>query len=126
MYAPQLLYSSLWQWKFRLLPFLGYCKLHFNEHWGVCILLDVVFLWIYAKSVISGPYGSSIFSFLKNLHSVLNSGLTNCHFHQQCRSVPFSPHLLQHDLLADYFEASHFDLCEVISHCSFDLHFSNN
>ena len=79
-----------------------------------------------AKSVISRSYGSSIFSFLKNLHSVLNSGLTNFHFHQQCRSVPFSPHLLQHYFLADYFEGSHFDWCEVISHCSFDLHFSNN
>ena len=25
-----------------------------------------------------------------------------------------------------HFDDGHFDLCEVISHCSFDLHFSNN
>ena len=78
------------------------------------------------KSVISWSYGSPIFSFLENFHSVLHSDLTNFHSHQQYRSIPFSPHLLQQYLLADYFKASHFDWCKVISHCRFDLCFSNN
>ena len=28
---------------------LGYYKQCFKEHWGACILLDHVFLWIYAQ-----------------------------------------------------------------------------
>ena len=40
---------------------------------------------------------------------------------------PFSPHPLQYLLFADFFfNDSHLDQCEVIPHCSFVLHFSNN
>ena len=108
---------------FHVLAIANSAAMNNGIHVSVSVLVSSGYM---PRSRIAGLYDGFIPSFLRNLHNHLPEWLYQFTFPptvQECSlfSTP-SPAFI----VCRLFDDGHSDWCEVISHCGFDLHFSNN
>ena len=123
IYVPHLLYPFISQFTSMLLPYLSYCKQCCNEHWCTCVFQFQFPQGKCLEVVLLGHMVVLFLVFFKG-NSVLSSIMTV--------SVYIPPEVqegslfstLSPALVCGFFDDGHSDKCEVIVHCSFDLHFS--
>ena len=110
----------------RLLPYLGYSKQCCNEHSGACIFSDYDFLWIYAQEWDCWIIWQFYFQSFKEPPYCSPQWLYQFTFPPTVQESFLFSTPSPACIVCRLFDDGHSDQCEVMPHCSFDLHFSNN
>ena len=121
-----LLYPFICHWTSRLLPCSSSCKQCCNEQWDTCVFFNFGFLRVYAQEWDCWVIWWCYSQFFKESPYRLPQWL--CQF-------TFPPTVEERSLFSTpsptfvvcrLFDDGHSHRCELISHYSFDLHFSDN
>ena len=81
---------------FHLLDIVNNAAMNIRVH--VSLQIRVFFKYLPRIGFV-GSYGSSVFSVLRNLYTIIHTGYINLQSHQQRSRVPFFPHPLNHIFL---------------------------
>ena len=112
-------YLFIHWWQFGLFPSLRYCEYYYKQTWMSAYLSINFQFWrgYICWGWIARSYGKSMFNFLKNCQTILQSGWTILHSHQQCIRFPnFSKSHWY--FLFSIFCCSHHRWCDVVPYYS--------
>ena len=89
-------------------------------------LIFLIFFWYISRSGIFGSYGISIFSFFEKLPYCFPQWLYQFTFPPTVYEVYLSSTSSPTFVICVLLNDSHSYRCEFVSHCDFDLHFSDD
>ena len=119
---PSIIFTKLCFYMLKEYP--SYCKQYCNEHWGTRVFVSYAFLRVHAHQ-----WDCRIirqFQFFKGSPCCSSQWLYQCSFPPTVQEGSlFSTPFLEL-IVYKFLDYAHSDCCEVIPHCSFDLHFCNN